>query len=105
VASGSFANDAAEILSACEAESPKSPLPQLPTAKSNPTNSALIEPLTEREQEVLRYLAAGYSNQEIADTLIISRYIVRAHLRTVYRKLAVHRRTQAVELARQHHLL
>ena len=51
--------------------------------------------LTEREIEVLRLVAQGLSNQEIANRLVISRRTVHAHLRSIYDKLEVTTRTAA----------
>jgi ATP/maltotriose-dependent transcriptional regulator MalT len=56
----------------------------------------LIEPLSEREVEVLRLIAAGLSNQEIADRLIIAPGTVKRHINNIYGKLGVQSRTQAV---------
>ncbi len=56
--------------------------------------------LTEREIEVLRYVAQGMSNQEIADTLSISLYTVRSHVRNILSKLHFANRTQAALYAR-----
>ena len=56
----------------------------------------LIEPLTNREIEVLRTLAKGLSNKKIADNLFISIETVKKHLFTIYRKLDVKNRHQAV---------
>ena len=58
--------------------------------------SSDVEKLTKREQEILSLLAKGYLYKEIADQLSISLSTVRAHLHTVYEKLHVHSRTQAV---------
>lgn len=52
--------------------------------------------LTEREAEILDYLAKGYANKEIADKLQVSVPTVRTHLRSIYEKLHVHSRTEAV---------
>jgi len=52
--------------------------------------------LTEREAEVLDYLAKGYANKEIADKLGLSLPTVRSHLRSIYDKLHVRSRTEAV---------
>ena len=65
----------------------------------------LIEPLSERELEVLRLIAAGYSNQEIADRLIIAQGTVKRHINNIYGKLQVGSRTQAVAAARDLHIL
>jgi two-component system, NarL family, response regulator LiaR len=56
--------------------------------------------LTERELDVLRCLARGMSNQEIADTLSISLYTVRSHVRNILGKLHLANRTQAALYAR-----
>lgn len=58
-------------------------------------------PLSEREVEVLRLLAAGYSNTEIADRLFLSRGTVKRHLFNIYQKLGVHSRTQALSKAKE----
>jgi LuxR family maltose regulon positive regulatory protein len=62
--------------------------------------SALIEPLSKREIEVLELIAAGLSNQEIASRLFLSHHTVKAHTRNIYGKLDVHRRTEAVARGR-----
>jgi len=53
------------------------------------------EPLSERELDVLRLLARGMSNQEIADTLIVGEATVRSHVSSILRKLQLASRTQA----------
>jgi LuxR family maltose regulon positive regulatory protein len=64
-------------------------------------NDQLIDPLSERELEVLRVMALGRTNQQIADQLIVARGTVKAHSASIFRKLAVTNRTQAVARARQ----
>lgn len=66
------------------------------------SSAVLIEPLTERELEVLRALAAGLSNRAIAQQLYVSVATVKVHLKHIYGKLAVSSRTEA--LARAHTL-
>jgi NarL family two-component system response regulator LiaR len=53
------------------------------------------EPLSERELEVLRLVARGMSNQEIADTLVVGEATVRSHVSSILRKLQLASRTQA----------
>ena len=60
----------------------------------------LIEPLTEREIEVLRLIAEGFSNQAIAARLYVSLNTVKAHTRSIYSKLDVHSRVSAVARGR-----
>jgi LuxR family maltose regulon positive regulatory protein len=60
----------------------------------------LIEPLSKRELEVLRLVAEGLSNREIAERLVISLSTVKGHTSNIYSKLAVKGRTQAVAKAR-----
>jgi len=64
-----------------------------------------IEPLSEREQEVLRRLAAGRSTAQIASDLVITVGTVRNHLKSIFGKLDAHSRVQAVERARALNLL
>ena len=63
------------------------------------------DPLSERELEVLRHVAQGLSNQEIADKLFLSAGTVKRHMSNIYQKLDVHSRTQATERARTLKLL
>jgi LuxR family maltose regulon positive regulatory protein len=60
----------------------------------------LVEPLSARELEVLRAIAEGCSNQEIADRFVLSPKTVKRHLSNIYAKLEAKNRTQAVALAR-----
>jgi LuxR family maltose regulon positive regulatory protein len=64
-----------------------------------------VEPLTERERAVLGYLPTMMSNAEIAKQLLMSVNTVKTHLKSVYRKLGVERRRDAVVRARQFELL
>lgn len=65
----------------------------------------LVEPLTERELEVLALITAGMTNQEIAQKLTITVGTVKRHLHNIYSKLNVSNRTQAVAYARELKLL
>jgi len=68
-------------------------------ATGSPTGEELIEPLTERELDVLRLAAKGMSNKQIGLTLSISDRTVQGHLANIYSKLHVTTRTEAVLLA------
>jgi len=68
--------------------------------KASP-NSNLVEPLSQRELEVLHLMALGETNQEIARQLIVSPGTVKAHAASIYRKLDATNRTEAVAHARQ----
>jgi LuxR family maltose regulon positive regulatory protein len=75
-------------------------LAAFPAVDRGSHRTGLIEPLTERELEVLRLLAAGRSNAEMAAELFVEHSTVKTHLIHLYRKLAVHSRIQAVARAR-----
>ena len=62
-------------------------------------DSASLEPLTEREHDVLVLLAQGYGNREIAGRLVISEGTVKNHVSNILGKLRVANRTQAAEVA------
>jgi LuxR family maltose regulon positive regulatory protein len=64
-----------------------------------------VEPLSEAELKVLRLVATGLSNREIADRLVITVGTTKWHLNQIYGKLHVRNRTEAVALARQLQLL
>ena len=64
------------------------------------SNTALIEPLSDRELDVLRLIGEGLTNQQIGAKLFISVYTVKAHVRNLFAKLDSHTRTQAVSRAR-----
>lgn len=77
-----------------------------PSAPLSLTSSpALIEPLTDRELEVLRLMAEGLTYQEVADRLIVSVNTVRYHVKSLYGKLGVDKRLAAIETARAFGLL
>jgi predicted ATPase/class 3 adenylate cyclase/DNA-binding CsgD family transcriptional regulator len=61
--------------------------------------------LTAREVEVLRLVAQGLSNAEIAERLIISLLTVKAHMRSLYNKLGISSRSAATRYAIEHHLM
>ena len=60
-----------------------------------------INPLTDRELQVLRFLVSSLSAGEIADELVVSVHTVRMHTKNIYSKLDAHSRIDAVEIARE----
>lgn len=86
---------AQELLVALPAETTGAPI-----APARPGLQPPVEPLSEREMEVLELIAAGHTNREIGDALYIALDTVKGHTREIYGKLDVHSRTQAVAKAR-----
>jgi LuxR family maltose regulon positive regulatory protein len=68
-------------------------------------HGTLPEPLSERELDILRLIAAGRSNQEIAEKLVIALSTVKSHINNLYGKLGTNRRTEAIAIAREMGLL
>lgn len=79
-----------------------SPAPPAPPA---PPAQPLIEPLSQRELEVLQLIAQGLSNGEISERLFLALSTVKGHNRRFYGKLQLQRRTEAVARARELALL
>jgi LuxR family maltose regulon positive regulatory protein len=82
---------------------------QAPDVAAHPSVRAefpvLVDSLNERETTILRLMAAGLSNQEIADELYLSLNTIKWYVRHLFDKLAVNKRTQAVARAQELHLL
>jgi LuxR family maltose regulon positive regulatory protein len=72
-----------------------------PVAPDNAAEAPLIQPLTDRELEVLNLIDEGLSNQEIANKLVISLSTVKVHTRNIYAKLMVKNRAGAVSRAHE----
>jgi two-component system response regulator DesR len=80
--------------------------PQAYEALAQATRAEEVEqPLTEREIEILRLARRGLPNPQIAQALHISPGTVRNHLSAVYRKLGVHSRHEALQVAEERHLI
>ena len=86
-----------------ELEAPLPPISAaVPAVRAAPAaREPLLEPLTEREREVLELIAEGLSNQAIADRLILSVGTVKWYTGQIYSKLGVQTRTQAIARARE----
>jgi LuxR family maltose regulon positive regulatory protein len=78
---------------------------QAPAPPPNSPAADLVEPLSARELEVLQLIATGLSNSEIASRLYISLSTVKGHTSSIYGKLGVKNRSQAVAHARSLGLL
>ncbi|HEY9907329.1 MAG TPA: response regulator transcription factor, partial [Thermosynechococcaceae cyanobacterium] len=78
---------------------------QIPAPDPTPQPEALGKALTRREKEILTLVAAGRSNQEIAEQLYIAPGTVRVHVHAILQKLEVRDRTQAAIVAFQKHLI
>jgi LuxR family maltose regulon positive regulatory protein len=70
-----------------------------------PAEPSVAEELTQREKEVLRLIAAGLSNRESAESLVVTEGTVKKHLNNIFGKLGVKSRTQAVAQAKELDLL
>ncbi len=79
------------------------PIPS-PTPSATPAPQVYPAGLTAREVEVLRLLAGGLTDQQIADKLVLSPRTVHAHISSIYSKLAVTSRSAATRYALEHHL-
>jgi len=78
-------------------DAPAEPALRMPS----PLTQSLVDPLSERELEVLRLVAAGLSNREIAERLIITVGTVKTHVHNICGKLDARGRTRAVACARE----
>jgi LuxR family transcriptional regulator, maltose regulon positive regulatory protein len=72
---------------------------------ATPPAGGLVDPLSDREQEVLGLLAAGRSNQQIAEELVVALNTVKKHVGHIFAKLGAANRTEATARARELGLL
>ena len=89
-----------KLLAACEDEEHEGE-----DTSYRPPAQPLIEPLSQRELEVLHLMAQGLSNQEMSERLFLALDTVKGHNRKIFGKLQVQRRTEAVARARELGLL
>jgi LuxR family maltose regulon positive regulatory protein len=86
---------AQELLKALDSSSSEVLAHRLPVSASG-----LVEPLTRRERQVLHLITAGLSGPEIAEELVVAYSTVRSHIKSIYGKLGVHSRHEAIERAK-----
>ena len=67
--------------------------------------STMLDPLSDRELEILHLISEGFSNKEIADQLTLEVSTVKTHINHMYGKLGTHKRTQAIAIAHEYGLL
>ena len=86
-------------------EGPAAPSARSELAESDRGTPAGLRHLTPRQIDVLRLVARGMTDAEIAESLFLSRRTVHAHLRSIFHKLGVGHRSAATRYAIQHGLL
>jgi DNA-binding NarL/FixJ family response regulator len=84
--------------------SPEEPSATTPAPEQPPTSSEPPAGLTSREVEVLKLVATGMTNAQVAETLFLSPRTVQRHLNSVYHKIGVGSRTAATRFALEHGL-
>ena len=89
-----------KLLAAIKAEEP-----ECGDTSDRPSAQILIEPLSQRELEILNLIALGLSNREISERLFLALDTVKGHNRRIFDKLQVQRRTEAIARARELGLL
>jgi LuxR family maltose regulon positive regulatory protein len=107
-ARGNAPDYANRLLEAFDVLEPRRARPTLPHPTRRPSSAesvTLVEPLTRRELHVLQLIHEGYSNQEIAEELVLALNTIKRHTSNIYSKLGVNSRTQALAQARQLGLL
>ena len=93
-----------QVLAVAAQLQPLEELPPVAQARP-PSRRSLPDRLTAREIDVLRLLARGLSNQQIAEQLILSVYTVNRHTQSIYTRLGVTTRSAATRYALEHRIL
>ena len=89
-----------------DADAPFAPMHQIPPGSlASQTQKPPIEPLSRQELRVLRLLVAGHTYAEMAESLVVSTNTVKTQVSSIYRKLNVRRRAEAIAATTQLHLL
>jgi len=94
-----------KLLAAFKGEKAAHPLIPITRDRRPATQSVAFDSLSQREKEVLRFLAGTLSVEKIADELVVSVHTVRSHIKSIYSKLGVHGRLEAIERAKELSLL
>ncbi|QSP93726.1 tetratricopeptide repeat protein [Marinobacter salinisoli] len=104
---GSWNRSLRDILSGAPISNPHSEarIQKATQAEKKSPSPSLLEPLSQREQQVLALIHAGHANKEIATEMNVAPATVKAHIRNLYGKLGVKRRTEALARARELDLL
>ena len=76
-----------------------------PGKRGKPGDQALLDPLSDRELEVLQMLSSNLTTPELADELVLSVNTVRTHIKNIYHKLDAHKRSEAVRKAHDLNLI
>jgi LuxR family maltose regulon positive regulatory protein len=102
--SGRMKNYVHKLLASFDDNSSSTPALR-PDASSPHPSHVLIDPLSERELEILRLISAGKSNQEIAHELVLAVGTVKKHVSNIFNKLNVDSRTRCIAQAQKLHLI
>ena len=93
------------LLAALPPDADKLPVPIYAQSAGNDPQLDLPTPLSERERQILRLLAGGLSNDDIAANLFLSTNTVKTHLKRIYEKMGVNSRLKAVNKARSANII
>ncbi len=94
-----------ERLLAASGDSEVRPMPKSSAGTEMPSGTSLIEALTDGERKLMYFLAAGFSNRQLADRLSVSVNTIKWHLKNIFEKLGIQNRVQAIAFARRFGLI